>query len=337
MKHLFSILALMVITMVAGPGVLGQCTISNVTMFNLSQTGSTASFSLRFEHLRNSGNKWITIHLWQAIDYPAYEYTSGTVPTTARLGAQVPFGTIVINNSVVSSSGTYTAAQAFVSSYQSDGSFQMATGSGSTLVYNATTNVYTLNLLNVTLPGSITTIKADCWSSQAASNQVAHCFQVCIPIVITPLAATVESFRGKADDGAVTFNWVTQTESKVSHFVVDKQDGDQWTQVGMVGSRYEDGNSSMTTSYSLKVNTRPITYAMFSIWFLVFIILVMSSRIRVGSLVVFGVVYGGLVFASCKKTALDERVTQKQMVWYRLSEVDLNGKKTVCAFTQVNQ
>lgn len=329
MKHVFSILALLVITTVLGPGVLGQCTISNATIQNLSISSSNASFDLRFEHVRNSGNKWLTIHLWNMTDYPAYEYTSGTVPTTARLSTQIPFGTIVIKNTMVDATGTYTAAQAFNSEYQPDVTFPMATGSGSTLVYDAATNVYILKLLNVTLPGTMVNIKADVWSSQAATNQVAHCFQVCVPIVITPMAARgLESFKAQKGDGTVTFTWTTQMEDKTSHFVFERQDGSDWVTVGVMASKNPNGTCSVPTSYILKVSTRPVQYAALTAGFLIMIGLLLSRRKLVPLGMMCMLFYGGLCVASCKK-ALDQHITQQSVAtWYRISEVDLDGKKT---------
>jgi hypothetical protein len=153
-----------------------QCSLSDVAITDVTISGNTAFFNLSFKHTRNSGNKWVTIHFWDQADYPNYNYDVDGVPTSLSLDGEDPIGTIVINNSTVSATGTYTAAQAFVSSYQNDGTFAICTGPATTLTYNSVTKLYTITGLSLVLPSGTTVLEADVWSSQSQHNQQVHCF-----------------------------------------------------------------------------------------------------------------------------------------------------------------
>src|SRR5688572_8520579 len=98
---------LLILTLCVGLSgfVTAQCTISQATITNASISAGVATFSLAFTHDRNPGNKWVTIHMWNTSVYPSYGY--GAPPTGSLLGGVIPFGTIVLNNTTVSSSGTY--------------------------------------------------------------------------------------------------------------------------------------------------------------------------------------------------------------------------------------
>lgn len=325
MKHL--LIPALVLLLSTGQ-VSAQCTISNATVYNLAVTGNSASFNLKFNHVRNAGNKWITIHLWNATGYPSYGY--GSAPTTATLGGQVPFGTIVIDNAAVSATGTYTAAQAYGAAYQNDAGFVMATGIGSSLEYDAAQNLYKLIVLNVTVPGGLVNMKADAWSSQASNNKVVHCFYKEVPIVVVPLPATglESSFKAQAEDDVVNFSWTSLTEQNVAYYVVEKNipGTSDWIDAGMIDSKNPKGNSSTPTSYTLQIDTKPIQYGY--LWLGLFLVmgLLISGKFRPLGIACV-TLYAGMCITSCKKSTIaDKLIDQKQKVSYRLKTVDIDGK-----------
>lgn len=300
-----------------------QCTITQPLITNASLVGGVANFSLSFKHNRNWGNKWITIHLWKSTDYPSYDYDR--VPTTTRLGgsSKKPFGSIVINNANVSTSGSYSAAQAFVVSYQNDGTFFMLNTTGSTLVYNSVTDAYVLNGLQCTLPPGTTTIKFDSWSSQSSGNNNVHCYSLCGSILVpTVLPVTgLETFKAEKGSARVKFSWTTQSESNNSHFVIQELIGSEWKDMATVFSKFEDGNSSLSTRYEFSLDTSHKQYGYIGLWItLSFIGAVMFRRYvpaRLSMLVCIVVVFA---CHSCKSSSSLDSLLQDR--YYRLKQVD---------------
>lgn len=303
--------------------VAAQCTISQATITNASVVSGVANFSLVFKHVRNAGNKWITIHMWNSPAYPGYSYNDP--PTTTKLGGVKPFGTIVINNNTVSGSGTY-GATAFASPYQQDGTFVMLNTASSTIVYDASTDTYTLTNLQVTLPPNTVVIKFDAWSSQSATNQNVHCYytnsDILVPAVL-PATGLNESFKVYKIDGYLTFNWTTKMESHNSHFVIEELIGQQWKQVALVGSKTEDGNSSMPLSYSYKMKL-PAPQMAYMGW--IFGVLLCSILLRkyipFRLMCLIAVVWIFGTIACNRKDSLLEKQLYEHC--YRLRQVDLD-------------
>jgi hypothetical protein len=321
---------LLILTLCVGLSgyVTAQCTISQATITNASLISGVANFSLVFKHIRNSGNKWITIHMWKSTVYPAYGY--GNPPTGALLSGVVPFGTIVINNSTVSGSGTY-GATAFASPYQNDGTFILLNTSNSTIVYDASTDMYTLNNLQVTLPAGTLVIKFDTWSSQANTNQVVHCFtnggSILVPTVL-PVKGLEASFKVKKENGYIHFSWSTESELNNSHFEILKASGSDWVTAGILGSKYEDGNSSTLTNYSFKIPVKDHTSSM-SLMIAIPLVLGMFLRkyvpMRVTCMLVMLWAIG--YSTGCKKSnSLQEDELSSE--WFRLKQVDRNNNST---------
>lgn len=161
-----------------------QCTVSNVSLTNLTIAGTSGTFDLSFKVDANSGNKWIDIHLWTLTTYPNYNYaTNGSpAPKSSNItggAANKPFASIVIDNSMITTSGTYNAL-VFNASYEPDNTWPIATTGTSSLVYNAATLTYSITGLTVTLPAGTNTLKMDVWSSNASQNNKAHCWTTSI-------------------------------------------------------------------------------------------------------------------------------------------------------------
>jgi hypothetical protein len=303
--------------------VTAQCTISQATITNASVASGVANFSLVFKHVRNAGNKWITIHMWNSPAYPGYSYNDP--PTTIKLGGVKPFGTIVINNNTVSGSGTY-GATAFASTYQQDGTFVMLNTASSTIVYDASTDTYTLTNLQVTLPPNTVVIKFDAWSSQSATNQNVHCYytnnDILVPAVL-PATGLNESFKVYKKDGYIHFTWTTNMESHNSHFVIEKLEGQQYKEMAVVFSKTEDGNSDTPINYNYKMKLPDPALSSMG-W--IFVVFACSMLFRkyipfrlvciVAGLWVFG------VLACSKKDSLIEKQLYEQ--WYHLKQVDID-------------
>lgn len=410
-----------------------QCALSDVAITDVTVSGGIAYFNLSFKHIRNNGNKWVTIHFWDQAGYPNYDYDTEGVPTSLKLDGEDPIGTIVINNNNVSATGTYTATQAFVSSYQNDGTFAICTGPSTVLAYNSVTDIYTITGLSLILPSGTTVLEADIWSSQSNSNQQVHCFTKGIfpvvsgqlpsvsgsvncstfiasvtasnpnslaasgdykvyadanmndvldgsdPVIYTSSPITIpgngtysspgisipvankyndlyiimdvsgfsiaavakingceqpmpvtgmETFNATVSGTKVLFSWIAYTESNNDHFQIEYSfDGKEWSDLAVIGSNYEDGNSVTPTTYTYTHDFGSTKTSALSIWIIgslmfVAIILGLSRRLRAAGMVV--AVYTIATFVSCKREMpLDDKITTKQQtMFFRLKQVD---------------
>lgn len=320
MKRVLTILTLCL--MLTGSS-WAQCTITQPLITNASLVGGVANFSLSFKHNRNPGNKWITVHLWKSTDYPGYDYDR--VPTTTRLGGvtKKPFGSIVINNANVSVSGSYSAAQAFVVSYQNDGAFFMLNTSGSTLVYNSITDAYVIHGLQVILPTGTTTIKFDSWSSQSSDNNNVHCYSLCGSILVpTVLPVTgLNTFKAEKGSARVRFSWTTQSESNNSHFVIQELIESEWKDKVTVFSKSEDGNSSVSTLYEYSLDLSNKQYSYIGLWtMLAFVGAVMCRKFVPARLTILVCVVVVIACHSCKSSSSLDSLLQDR--YYRLKQVD---------------
>jgi hypothetical protein len=307
----------------------GQCTITQPTLLNPHLSNGVVTFDLQFKHNRNNGNKWVTIHFWTASAYPSYDYDRA--PTTNRLGgiSKRPFGSIVINNTTVSSSGTYTADQAFADGYQNDEYFQMMDVATTTLVYNSATDVYILKGLHMKLPTGTTVIRFDSWSSQSNDNNNVHCYSLCgsIPVPGTLGVDGLTTFKAEIEDGEVKFTWTTHWETNNSHFLIQEYKDSMWVDRGMILSKYEDGNCSHDTQYQYTIETRPAAHsAGYGIGVLVLVLALVCRRFipaRLTLLVAGAIAMGSIACNSSKHEIID---TLQSAHTYRLLQVDLDGK-----------
>lgn len=321
--------------------VFGQCTITQPSILNPSTLpGGIAKFDLQFKHDRNWGNKWVTIHLWKSTDYPNYDYDR--VPTTTRLGgiSKRPFGTIVINNEIVDHSGTYTGAQAFIGAYQNDGNFVMLNTTGSTLVYNASTDSYILKDLQVVLPAGTTVIRYDSWSSQSSFNGIVHCFNCNGGTILVPSVLPVvyyKEFKVNKSNGFLQFSWATSSENNNSHFVIEHLVGSEWQQQSTIFCRSENGYSDTVSEYSyqLKLNDAKKDNRSATLLIGLSVIacaLAMRSFVPARLTILVCVVLS-CAFGSCEDQKTEDSLQQDH--WYRLGQVDRNGKITYSASEMV--
>lgn len=328
----FAILTLTMLIAIIG-STWGQCTITQPTILNSSISSSVTTFDLQFKHDRNSGNKWITIHLWAALAYPNYNYAR--VPTTIRLGgsSSVPFGTVVINNTSVDHDGIYTADQAYVGAYQNDGTFIMLNTSISTLVYNSSTGVYVLKNLRMIVPAGTTVIKFDSWSSQSDPNNNVHCYcvggSIAVPVAM-PVTGLEETFNIEKTTEGVNFQWTSYAENNNAFYKLQELVDSVWIDKALISSKYEDGNCPHSTDYqyTLKLPSKSVL-AMVGMWPLLFVFALLFRRLVPARLTLLvGFVVGMTLTYSCNSTknSLDSLLTDH---WYRLKQVDKDGKSFV--------
>lgn len=317
--------------------VWGQCTITQPTITNASVSAGIANFSLTFKHDRNWGNKWVTVHLWKNTDYPNYDYDR--VPTTTRLGgaSKRPFGTVIINNDMVDHSGTYTNAQAFAAAYQNDGTFVMINTSSSSLVYNESTDTYTLNNLQCVLPAGTTILKYDSWSSQSSNNWNVHCFSCNGGTIIVPTVLGVtyqKPFKASLDGDMVQFGWTTSSESNNSHFVLEHLMGSEWKDVATIFCNSENGFSDQPISYSyrmpVKGDQRP---KQMMIGLGVLMAALSIRRFVPARLTILLFMAGACAFGGCDESDAQESLQQDH--FFRLRQVDRDGKFTHTASEMV--
>jgi hypothetical protein len=326
---------LLILTVLTLFGIQGwtQCTLSNLEMTGAAISGNTITFNLSFTHIRNSGNKWVTIHFWDQSEYPAipYNYAVDGVPTSLSLDGMDPQGTIVINNSVVSATGNYTYSQAFNATYQNDATFVMATASSSTLSYDASTGKYLITHLSITFPHAITTIKADVWSSQADHNQTVACFNTGLfPVVILPITG-IESFKAeKQSGGKLFFSWTSQTERNTDHYEIARStDATNWISVAVLGSKHEDGYSDEPTCYNFTCDTTMVTHAGFAWIFAVLLIVSFICRKYIPKLALVLVVISSFgLSVACRKSGNPLGNKYLTTTYFQLKAVDKDGHIT---------
>lgn len=307
----------------------GQCTITQPTILNSSVAGGVTTFDLQFKHVRNSGNKWVTLHFWATTAYPSYNYDR--VPTTTRLGgtSKKPFGTVVIDNSTVDHSGTYTST-VFASPYQNDGAFVLLNTATSSLVYSSATGLYTLKNLKMTLPAGISGIEYDSWSSQSNDNGVVHCYNTCnmLPIPTVTAVTGLETFQGTAVSGKAHLTWLTHMESNNSHFLVEEYKDGGWYDVAMIVSKYEDGNCSHDTQYECTVDgsTKGVGLAA-TLPALIVISLLFRGVVPARLTLLAGLAISmGTIACNSQKDVLSDSLQTAHI--YKLVQVDKDGKRT---------
>ena len=307
-----------------------QCTITQPSILNPSVLpGGIAKFDLSFKHDRNWGNKWVTVHLWKNTDYPSYDYDR--VPTTPRLGGAVkrPFGTVVINNSVVDHSGTYTNIQAFAGAYQNDGTFVMLNTSSSTLVYNASTDSYVLKNLQVVLPAGTTVIKYDSWSSQSLYNNNVHCFNCNVGSILVPTVLPVvykNPFKAQVSGEHVIFSWTTSSEVNNSRFVIEELVDSTWKDAMVIFCKSENGFSDTSITYEFKLPKKQDKRAGEAMVGLGVLIGALACRRFVPArLTILLFIVGAGAFGACEDQKGDGQESLQTHHVYRLRQVDKDG------------
>jgi hypothetical protein len=153
------------------------CTVSNLTV-KLNSSGASGpnciiNVDISWDQSNNSGNKFTNVHLWTLANYPSPALTYSNPPTATDLVNAL--GTIVISNPT---SATPTLATSYP-----NGSVTMLSATGVQKVYvsgtgNGTINRFTVTGISLTIPGACSvasTIKADLWSSNSASDNAVQC------------------------------------------------------------------------------------------------------------------------------------------------------------------
>lgn len=314
--------------------------ISNAKITNPTISGGVMKFTLSFKYDRYAGDDFLNINIWQASKYPSYDYSQG--PTTTRLGGanSRPIGTIIINIDDVINTTTYNSNQAYVAVYQNDGTFTIITTPASNLVYNSSTNTYTLNNLSMTVPSGTTTLKLDTWCSTANNNSSIHyaCTNYTLPVPAAMPVEGLESFKGVPIKGSgASFSWTTQMEHNNSYFELQRLvimgKDTSYVSAGVVFSKYEDGNSSMPTSYSITVD-RPLKERILaSSLGLFLVVFILSGLVRkyVPARLLCGLTALILICNTawaCNKSSIKNPM-YSDSDWYRLKQVDKDGNSAV--------
>ncbi len=151
------------------------CSVSNITvkLNSASTSGGTCqvNIDLSWDQTNNNGNKFTNVHLWTTGAYPNPALTYSNPPTAGQLTNAL--GTIVINNPTSANPGlnaNYPPATS-VTILPASGVQKVVVGSGA---YR-----FTIKGIQIVLPNACnvsTTIKADIWSSNSASDNGVQCF-----------------------------------------------------------------------------------------------------------------------------------------------------------------
>jgi hypothetical protein len=304
-----------------------QCTVSNMQVLNYGVSGSNVTFNLSFTHIRNSGNKWVTIHLWSQTGYPHYNYGLDGYPTSLNLDGEDPLGTIVIDNQLVASTGSYT--NAFAAQYQNDATFHMLNTTSSVLSYNSSTNIYTIS--NLFMPNPNGLVEGDVWSSQATGNNVVHCyFQQILPPIITPVTG-METFKARVDsiERKVLFSWTTQMETNNAFFtILWRKSGDSlWNNVALVSSNWESGTGGVPSAYSYTWYLSDYKLIIGSLFIFPLLGGLIYTRKRQFCLVALLFIASTLSIISCKKTSSSYYLPSGKYE-FRLKQTDKDGRSS---------
>ncbi len=150
-----------------------QCTISNL-VFNVKsitpgQNGScTMVFDIGWDQVNNGGYEWSVAHIWQATDYPVFDYKKP--PTSTELNNSKVIGTVGVK---------LVEGQWVIQSSYPHGNTPMLIGS--LTVTSLPGQVLRFSVENVTktftsCPTDLS-IKGDVWGSQNPNAQNNHCFK----------------------------------------------------------------------------------------------------------------------------------------------------------------
>lgn len=242
-----------------------QCDVSggSTTLVNMSVIGNntTYTFNLTFNLATNNGNKYINIDMWKLADYPASLINDASKPKCEQLATTLT--NISINNNVISPVQptilpTYDGASCLPSIIpQSSGliiSKQYNPGGSVPAGYDK----YTIQNIVITIPTASagSGVKFFLWSSQAASQSVAHCSRG--HIFLQPsgglLPVKISSFLvGHDGESAILLNWKTETEINAANFEIQRSyDNSSYQTIAAIPSHV---NSSLTQSYSYTDNT----------------------------------------------------------------------------------
>ena len=149
---------------------------------------------------------------------------------------------------------------------------------------------------------------------------------------ITILPVNYKSIKARIINNTLQVNWATASEKKNSRFDVEiSKDGIQYTKIGSVGSKADNGNSSLELdyqfSYSLNGN---MSVAGLGIFLLSLLGLSIAGTRRTKAFLTICVIASGGLFAiSCNKTTEHIDTDNNNKIFVRLMQYDTDGNKNV--------
>src|SRR6185369_11018689 len=201
-----------------------QCAVSNVSVHLNSTIASggncTMNFDISFDLQHNGGNKYIWLHIWNATNYPNLAYSHP--PTAAELANSL--ANVGINNNVAPPVLLTSYVQAPSVPVQSAGlTLSISVGGGA-----GGSDRFQITGISVVVPGAcatMVTLKADLWSTQAASQNSVSCFTKGITFI--PNDPAITGFKQCFTPRTITLGIHTTSPTNITvSYKLYKDDGD---------------------------------------------------------------------------------------------------------------
>jgi hypothetical protein len=143
--------------------------------------------------------------------------------------------------------------------------------------------------------------------------------QAASPIEVLPVSLL--SFTSERSLEAITLKWSTISEANNSHFIIQaSENGSVWKDLGEVASSAPHGNSNELINYTFNI---PISdFVKLSMALLVFLGLGFKRNLKLMLLMMMLIFLGAV---ACK----DKNEVAKKIAYFRIVQVDLDGKRHV--------
>jgi hypothetical protein len=225
----------------------------------VSGDSTTYIFDLTFNLANNGGNKYFNLDMWLSGDYPTELSNGALKPTCAQLGTSLV--NISVNNDV-----TDPAQPSILTTFDGatcDPAVKVESAADGLTIekfYNpggsvpAGYDTYVIHNITVKiLTTTSTMVNFFIWSTQSASQSIAHCSYGPVSLQPTggPLPVTITAFNAVRNNSNVSLVWETIGEHNAKGFDVQRKSGNgNWQTVAFVNTKAPGGQSSLTLNYT---------------------------------------------------------------------------------------
>ena len=222
----------------------------------VSGDSTTYTFDLTFNLVTNNGNKYLNINAWLLTDYPASLTNGALKPSCTDLATSL--FNIAVNNDVtapdqptiLSSYTATTCTPAVKVETAADG----LTIDKQYAPVNNTYDTYVIHNITATIAtGTSTAVEFFIWSTDAQSQNFAHCSFGPVYLQPTggPLPVTISAFNAIRNNNTVSLVWETLGEHNAKGFEIQRKSGNgSWQTVSFVNTKAPGGQSSLTLNYT---------------------------------------------------------------------------------------
>ena len=262
----------------------------------------------------------IIIALFTSVSAIAQPTVTGSVASSQETTIFLPTNSIIL---------TGTAVQANPGHPILDTTWTKTSGPAATITNSS--NRMTTTVTNMVSGDYVFTLTGTDKKNSASSSVIVHVKTGTLPVRLA-------SFQVSQDASGILLTWRTYTESNNSYFIVQKSvDGSNFTDIGIVLSNAENGNSNTPIDYSYRVLGQTVKADMD---YLVMVTILLATiglfnklNKRYKSLLV-GLTC--LFLFSCTKSVPVSRNTISSKTEFRLKQVDLDGQITYSAIKVIH-